>query len=76
MAVWINFTKFPKSDNKKTEIWEITDKNHTVILGYIKWHAAWRKYCFFPEGKTVWDNKCLQEVQEFVDEKMREHKNK
>lgn len=44
----------------KTAVYEVTDKERTVILGYIKWWGAWRKYCFFPESKTVFDLHCLK----------------
>lgn len=74
MGQFINFNKFPRPKGKKTDVWEITNKSNTVTLGYIQWHGAWRKYCFFPEGRTIWDNKCLTEVQKFIDEQMSERK--
>lgn len=47
--------------NRKTPIYTIYDKN-TICIGKIKWYGAWRKFCFFPEGNTIWDSICLEEV--------------
>lgn len=74
--MYLKFTKLPQKDGKKTSVWKITNLDMAFILGYIKWHGPWRKYCFFPEGQTIWDNKCMQEVQDFVVEEMSKRKKK
>lgn len=35
-------------------------------LGQIKWYQSWRKFCFYPDDGTIWDNKCLSELLEFI----------
>lgn len=53
---------------RKTPIYHIRSINDLGVgLGDVKWFGAWRKFCFFPCDKTVWDTKCLNEVVEFVD---------
>ena len=47
--------------NRKTPIYYIFEYNANCI-GEIKWYSPWRKFCFYPDKDTVWDNKCLNEV--------------
>ena len=54
--------------NRKTPIYHINENNTRDEIGEIKWYSAWRKYCFFPEYKTVWDNKCILQVMNFMNE--------
>lgn len=44
------------------------------FLGYIKWHNAWRKYCFFPSSGSLWDANCLTEVIAKLNQLNVEHK--
>ena len=52
-------------ENRKTPIYFLVNNNEDCI-GTIKWHGAWRKFCFFPEPDTLWDNKCLNDVQKVI----------
>lgn len=45
------------------------------FLGEIKWFGPWRRYCLFPTVNTVWDSKCLPEVNKFIDDLMRARAN-
>lgn len=53
--------------NRKTPIYHI-ETHEGIPLGEIKWYGAWRKFCFFPNKDTIWDNKCLSHVINFLDE--------
>lgn len=53
--------------NRKTPIYHIETLDG-VSLGEIKWYGAWRKFCFFPNVDTIWDNKCLTFIIKFLDE--------
>ena len=52
-----------ENKNRKTPIYHIFNFD-TNFLGDIRWFAKWRRYCFFPYNNTVWDIKCLRDVQE------------
>ena len=54
-----------KPPKQKTSIYSIWN-NNAIFLGYIKWFPSWRKYCFFPDKETVWDNKCLMNIVDCV----------
>lgn len=66
-----------KQENKKTNIYYIyADEDKEILLGRIKWYGPWRKYCFYPEDNIVWDNKCLTELVEYLNELNYEYKRK
>ena len=67
----------------KTEMWECWSKPEeeggkptaeAVILGIVKWYGAWRKYAFFPETCTFYEQGCLRDIAHFLEEKTRLHK--
>ena len=44
------------------------------FIGEIKWYGPWRQYCFFPDMDTVWNPKCLDDVNAVIRELMEERK--
>lgn len=50
----------------KEKVPDVTSIFTDVHLGQIKWYGAWRKYCFFPNKETIWDNKCLEQIIDFL----------
>lgn len=64
-----------KELNKKTDNYSIMNYEG-IFIGEIKWYAQWRKYCFFPAPETLWDSKCLGDVQKLLDLINEEYKNK
>jgi hypothetical protein len=63
------------SESGKTQRWLVANFNGT-ILADIKWHGAWRKYCFFPwkEKETLYDAACLREIADFCEARTKEHR--
>ena len=57
-------------DTGKTKIWDVTNNENSAWLGWVKWYAPWRKYCFFPYKDTVFCSKCLSEIVSFMQEQM------
>lgn len=60
--------KLNKPENKKTDTYCITTIGTNYVIGEIKWWGAWRKYCFFPGEDTVYDNKCMLQIMNFMNE--------
>lgn len=56
-----------KLEGRKTPILNIIG-SYGDDLGEIKWYGAWRKFCFYPNSNTIWDNKCLEELLNFITE--------
>lgn len=51
---------------RKTPIYHIISKHSNTEIGQVKWYGAWRKFCFFPEKGTIWDNKCIKDLLDFI----------
>lgn len=64
---FLSFVNIPPKKDKKTQSWMVSNTEHHVAIGEVKWYGAWRKYCFFPHKDTVHDSKCLGFIQEFLD---------
>jgi hypothetical protein len=58
----------------KTKTWLVVSNCGSGLLGRIAWFARWRKYSFFPEGGTVFEEVCLKEIVDFCQLKTKEHK--
>ena len=63
----LKFYELAQPSGKRTRVWEVLAGVHS--LGTIRWHAPWRRYCFFPNELTLYDALCLREIADFVGEK-------
>lgn len=59
----------------KTKVWVVVNTMYGIVTGWIQWHGAWRKYCFFPANETLFDWDCLRLVADFCETKTKEHYN-
>ena len=46
----------------KTGVYRVFNKKSGITLGIIKWYPAWRQYCFFPLGNTIFSKGCLDDI--------------
>jgi len=62
--------------NPKTKRFEVRNKA-LKTLGIVEWFCPWHKYCFFTlcHG-VVFDNKCLADIQDFINSLMQERSRK
>jgi len=59
----------------KTKTFLITNKFSGGGLGFIKWYAPWRKFCFFADFPgIVFDAGCLADIQDFINTLMEERR--
>ena len=74
MSEWLDFIE--KESKPKTKVFAIWSKCSDCELGEIKWHPAWRHYCFFPtiEISTVHSDRCLRDIADFISELNEKHK--
>lgn len=74
MAKWLEFKIQPRGD-RKTDIYEVWNKEEHVLLGRIGWYGAWRCYAFYPcSGNLVFERTCLRDIADFLDQLMEERK--
>jgi hypothetical protein len=64
---YLSFRLVPSRPGAKTGRWEVVSQSSGVVLGTIKWYGAWRQYCFFPEGQTLYNVDCLVAVADRVE---------
>ena len=70
-AKWIHFIE--QEPNKKTRRWWVGSKD-SIKIGDVKWYGPWRKYAFFPEPITVFEEDCLRDLAEFCETRTKEHR--
>ena len=62
------------STGRKTSIWRCLNNISHSLLGKVKWHGAWRQYCFLPEANTVFNRGCNNDINDFITQLMDERK--
>lgn len=65
MALQLEYTEVGKSTNGKTSIRHVSCNG--TMLGVIKWYSNWRRYVFYPEINTLFDAKCLGNIQFYLE---------
>lgn len=55
-----------KSEDKKTDVYDIKNKKSGMTLGRIKWNSSWRQYCFFPRKDTVYSKGCMEDINDLI----------
>lgn len=61
------------NEGKKTRTYVVYGYKDSY-LGDIRWHGAWRQYCFFPLDDCVWSHDCLTELGIFIKQLMEERR--
>lgn len=67
---YLEFVEEPTPPDRKTGIWQVCSRSSGAILGRIKWYGAWRQFCFFPEPLTIFNTGCMDDISEFIAERM------
>lgn len=71
---WLEFKL--KGDTGKTKIYDVIAKQGSILLGEVKWMARWRKYGFYPQAGTVFEQDCLTDISSFLDRLKQERNNR
>jgi len=71
---WIDIDNVGKSKSGKTDIFNVYGKDTRSLLGHVSWFAPWRRYCFHPSQNTVFEQDCLKDIANFIEEKTKIHK--
>lgn len=65
------YIRFVKTEDKeKTSVWSCRNIKQENELGIIKWHPAWRQYCYFPTIQAVYSAGCLFDIRHFINYQM------
>jgi hypothetical protein len=75
---YIHFTLSSSGEN--TSVWVCrNNRDPNMWLGFVKWYAPWRQYCFLPNcflptDDMVFSAGCLDDVSDFLRRVNQEHK--
>jgi hypothetical protein len=58
------------SESGKTDRWVVKNNLFDTVIGWIEWHAPWRKYWFCPVNGTGFDAGCLGCIHDFLKNEM------
>lgn len=73
---WIRFDYVDVSKSGKTKLWRIRPLDSHDTLGEVKWYGPWRKYCFYPDHNTVFEQDCLRDIAKFCESQTKAHREK
>lgn len=68
-------TPIGKTKWTKTNVYEVTDETN-FPLGRISWFGRWRKYSFMPSASCVFEETCMRDIAQFIEEETKAHKAK
>lgn len=76
MKTEYQYLTFDKTEKQpvKTSKWNCRNRKSQTILGEIKWHSAWRQYCYFPTVQAVYSDDCLKDISDFIKQLKEYHK--
>lgn len=57
-----------------TLVWGVRTTETQTHLGYVKWWSPWRRYAFFPDNATLYEETCLTQIATFVQNETDKHK--
>jgi len=69
---WVYIDYLCESKSGRTNIYQVIAEG--IHLGDIKWYAPWRKYAFFSNPDTLYEQDCLRDIAKFIEGKMKEYK--
>lgn len=74
-GTYITFYRYKPAKKRITKIWRV-DTSSTpegITIGWIKWFGRWRKYSFFPNNNTVYEETCMREIAHFCESATKLH---
>lgn len=75
---WIAFRLSPAQPRGggRTQRWDVVTKGGSekevggIVIGHVSWWGAWRKYAFFPNAGTLFEEDCLRDIATFLGQRM------
>ena len=62
---YLTFVNLGIPEGNRLPVYAVENKS-SERLGQIRFHGAWRKYTFHPEGGMLFDSVCLLEIATFI----------
>jgi hypothetical protein len=71
---FIQFKDEGPTESGKTHTFRVDSTQDGSYLGRISWFGRWRKYVFFPASNTIFEQVCMRDISEFIEQKTRDHR--
>jgi hypothetical protein len=72
---WITIDEYGTSASGKTKRWVVrSTEGAREELGTISWYPFWRKYAFFPQPLTTYEESCLRDIATFCEDETKKQK--
>lgn len=62
----ITFSLHSLSATGKTKTWFVWNTENNDVLGRISWFGRWRKYVFTAQENIVFEETCLRDISQFI----------
>lgn len=63
---YIQFEEIESPPTNKTKKFSCMNIKSGIELGMVRWHGAWRQYCYFPTIQAVYSEGCLKDICDFI----------
>lgn len=70
----INIQSVPISEDNDEEalyngkrMFGVFNKHDNVLLGTIGWFPKWKKFCFWPQEHTLFEEFCMRDISSFIE---------
>jgi len=64
---WLRFDSTGPSATGKTLTWSVRATQDNGYLGRVAWFGRWRRYGFWPDEGTVFEQQCLRDIAAFCE---------
>ncbi len=75
-GTFIRFRAMEIPPGQITPRWYVETLEDDDYLGVVKWFGPWRKYGFFPAQDCVFEETCMREISQFIEEQTRSRRQK
>lgn len=72
---WLTFRFNHLSSSGKTSVWTVGGEGDNCI-GSIDWYGRWRSYVFNPRPETIFEQTCLRDIAQFIEDENKAQRNK
>lgn len=70
----LKFVEAPPAP-KTRRVW-VVNKHDDTCLGNIGWFGRWRRYAFYPNDGTLFEQDCMRDIANYIEEMTKQHREK
>lgn len=71
---WMTIKEVWGGEGRKTKCFQVIAKEGGKLLGSIEWHSGFRAYSFNPYPITYYEEDCLRDIAQFIEDQTTSHR--